>query len=226
MQPSERYSNIRYKVHLADKPLDKAFPDLFRHKEFQVLIARPDFEKLIRYIMYLYDKNTLLIQEYQSDLNERKAEAAKDAGYKKINGKWTKDIQDVMDIQDHEATAAIMQLLKMQKNNIWTEIIITEQELFEYQSIRFTPVSKKKGKKGSALDEKMIIESTVKKEALLKACNQRISILEGLYAQFFGDNTELIQSEYDEPVRPEIAERLFVDKPYEEDKSMNRVLSN
>jgi hypothetical protein len=132
-----------------------------------------------------------------------------------------------MDIQDPVATSAIMQLLKMQRHNVWTEIIITEQELFEYQSLRFTPVGKKKAKRGSPIDEKMIIESTVKKEALLKACNQRISILENLYAQFFGDNVDLQAAEYDEQVRPEIAERLFSDvKPYEEDKSMTHVLAN
>lgn len=217
----DRYSSIRYKVHLAKNSIIKEFPELFKHKEFQALTDRADFEPLIKYIMFLYDKNTQLIHEYQTDLNERKAEAAKDAGYRKTGAKWPKNIQDVMDIQDPVATAAIMQLLKMQRHNVWTEIIITEQELFEYQSLRFTPVGKKKAKRGSAMDEKMIIESTVKKEALLKACNQRISILENLYAQFFGDNIDLQQAEFEEQVRPEIAERLFSDlKPYEEDKSM------
>ena len=72
----------------------------------------------------------------------------------------------------------------------------------------------------------MIIDSTVKKEALLKACNQRIAILENLWEQFVGDNKDLIQSEFDEPVRPEIAERMFTEKPYEEDKSQKSVLSN
>lgn len=226
MALADRYSSIRYKVHTADKPLHKAFPNLFRHKEFEVLIKRPDFEQLVRYIMFLYDKNTQLIHEYQNDLAERKEEAAKDAGYKKTWGRWPSAVQDIMDIRDEEATAAIMHFFKMQKNHVWTEINITAQELFEYQSLRFTPVGKKKAKKGTALDEKMIIESTVKKEALLKACNQRIAILENLWEQFVGDNKDLIQSEFDEPVRPEIAERLFPEKPYEEDKSMNRVLSN
>ena len=127
-----------------------------------------------------------------------------------------------MDIQDREATAAIMQFLKMQRHNVWTEIVVTEQELFEYQSLRFAPVGKKRGKTINAIDEKAIIESTVKKEALLKACNTRIAILEGLYEQFFGDNKDL-QSEFQEMITPEKAERIMGEsnpfEPEEEEKS-------
>lgn len=224
----DRYSSIKYKVHLATGPLDKAFPELFKHKEFAKLKTRRDCDQLVRFIMFLYDKNTQLIHEYQTDLKERKFAAAKDAGYyQKAGGGWGAEIQAVMDIQDTDATAAIMRFLKMQRHNVWTEIIVTEQELFEYQAIRFAPVSKKKGKKGSAVDEKLIIESTVKKEALLKACNQRIAILETLYTQFFGDNKDL-QSEFEEMITPENAERILdtMPAPYEEIKALENVLSN
>lgn len=216
----DRYSSIKYKVHLAEGPLDKAFPELFKHKEFQKLKTRRDCDSLIRYIFFLYDKNTQLIHEYQTDLKARKEEAAKDAGYRRqTGGTWGKEIQDVMDIQNHDATAAIMMFLKMQKHNVWTEIVVTEQELFDYQVMRFTPVGKR-GKKSTAEDEKKIIESTVKKEALRKACNERIVALEGLYEQFFGDNKDLIAAEFEEAIRPETAERIILaEKPYEEIKT-------
>lgn len=216
----DRYSSIKYKVHLAEGPLDKAFPELFKHKEFAKLKTRRDCDNLVKFIMFLYDKNSQLIHEYQTDLKERKFAAAKDAGYhRKTGGTWGKEIQDVMDIQDHDATAAIMKFLKIQRHNVWTEIVVTEQELFDYQVMRFTPVGKR-GKKSTADDEKKIIESTVKKEALRKACNERIVALEGLYEQFFGDNKDLIAAEFEEAIRPETAERIiFADKPYEEIKT-------
>lgn len=216
----DRYSSIKYKVHLAEGPLDKAFPELFRHKEFAKLKTRRDCDQLVRFICFLYDKNTQLVHEYQSDLKERKFAAAKDAGYnRKTGGGWGAEIQSVMDIQDHDATAAIMQFLKMQRHNVWTEIVVTEQELFDYQVMRFTPVGKR-GKKATAEDEKKIIESTVKKEALRKACNERIVALESLYEQFFGDNKDLIAVEFEEAVRPETAERIILaNKPYEEIKT-------
>ncbi len=223
----DRYSSIKYKVHLATGPLDKAFPELFKHKEFAKLKTRRDCDQLVRFIMFLYDKNTQLIHEYQTDLKERKFAAAKDAGYyQKAGGGWGAEIQAVMDIQDHDATAAIMQFLKMQKHNVWTEIVVCEQELFDYQVMRFTPVGKR-GKKSTAEDEKKIIESTVKKEALRKACNERIVALESLYEQFFGDNKDLIAAEFEEAIKPETAERIILaDKPYEEIKESQNVLSN
>lgn len=216
---NNRYSSLKYKVFGVEQPLIEVFPEIFKHKEFQKLKNRRDCDNLIKYIFFLYDKNTQLIHEYQTDLKERKFAAAKDAGYyRKTGGSWGAEIQAVMDIQDHDATAAIMKFLRIQRNNVWTEIVICEQELFEYQAIRFTPVGKK-GKK-SAADDKTIIESTVKKEALMKACNERIKALEILYEQFFGDNKDLIAAEFEEAIRPETAERIiFAEKPYEEIKT-------
>lgn len=211
----DRYSSIRYKVHLTKEPLEKAFPELFRHEEFNKLRKRIDFERLMRYIMFCYDKNTQLVQEFQHDLADRKSEAAKDAGFERKDGKWGTKIQDVMDIKDEEVTAAIMQFLKMQKSHVWTEIMICEQELFDYRVLRFTPINK--GKKGEgALDEQEVIDSTVKKDKLLESCKLRMRELERLYEQFFGDNKDLQAAEFDEAIRPETAERLVFDKPYEE----------
>jgi len=131
-----RYSSIRLKP-----------ADLFRHKVFQKLKARPDCDKLVNYMIFLYHKDSELIQEFQNDLKARKEEAARDAGYvRKTGGTWPDEILNVMEIRDHEATDAIMQLLKIQRHNVWTDIVITQQELDEYQELRFTPVLKKKVK--------------------------------------------------------------------------------
>lgn len=221
----DRYGSIRYKVHLAEGSLSNVFPALFKHKEFEVLKRRENCDAIVRYICYLYDKNTTLVHEYQSDLKSRKEEAAGDAKLKRVNGKWTEDVQKILDIKDDEVTAAIMQYLKLQRHNVWTEICIIEQELFEYQSLRFTPVSSKKGKK--ALDEKLILESAAKKEALMKACSIRITKLGELYGQFFGDNVD-VQAEFEESITPETAQRILPldDKPYQEIKGSMHVLQD
>ena len=211
----DRYSSIRYKVHLTKEPLEKAFPELFRHEEFNKLRKRIDFERLMRYIMFCYDKNTQLVQEFQHDLADRKSEAAKDAGFERKDGKWGSKIQDVMDIKDEEVTAAIMQFLKMQKSHVWTEIMICEQELFDYRVLRFTPVGKGKGE--GALDDKDVIDSTVKKDKLMESCNLRMRELERLYEQFFGDNKDLQAAEFEEQIKPETAERILSNiTPWEE----------
>lgn len=214
----DRYSSIRYKVHQTKEPLDKAFPELFRHDEFKKLKKRADCDRLVRFIMFLYDKNTQLVQEFQHDLAERKSEAAKDAGFERKDGKWGVKIQDVMDIKDEDVTAAIMRFLKIQKSHVWTEIIICEQELFDYRVLRFNPVGKGKGE--GALDDKDVIDSTVKKDKLMESCNLRMRELERLYEQFFGDNKDLQAAEFEESVRPETVERLLTEKPYEEIKNV------
>lgn len=211
----DRYSSIRYKVHQTKEPLDKAFPELFRHDEFKKLKKRADCDRLVRFIMFLYDKNTQLVQEFQHDLAERKSEAAKDAGFERKDGKWGVKIQDVMDIKDEDVTAAIMRFLKIQKSHVWTEIIICEQELFDYRVLRFNPVGKGKGE--GALDDKDVIDSTVKKDKLMESCNLRMRELERLYEQFFGDNKDLQAAEFEEQIKPETAERILTEKPYEEE---------
>jgi hypothetical protein len=210
-----RYSTVKYKVFDTSEPLASKFPELFRHKQFQKLRAQPNCDDIVRYIVALYDKNSELIHEFQNDLKARKEEAAKDAGFKKSNGKWPVAVQDIMEIRNQDTNQAILQYLKIQRHNVWMEITITEQELYDYQELRFTPV--KKGKK-TLVDEKLIVESTVKKGALMDACDKRRQKLDALYEEFFGDNVELMELEFEEAITPEKAERMLSQAPYEEVK--------
>jgi len=199
----KRYSAIRL------KPVD-----LFKYKPFQKLKSRPDCDKLVNYIIFLYSKDSELIQEFENDLQARKDEAAKDAGYPKTGGHWPKELQEVMDIRDADAHEAIMQFLKIQKNDVWADIVITEAEYYDYQSMRFAPVLKKKSKKNSsAEDEKALIDSTLKKSTLMKACDERRVRLIALRAEFFGDNKDVQEAEFTESVTPEKAERILATMP-------------
>lgn len=198
-----RYSAIRLKPS-----------DLFKQKAFQKLKSRPDCDKLVNYILYVYHKDSELIREFENDLQARKDEAAKDAGFLKIGGHWDKELQKVMDIRDNDVHDAIMQFLKMQKHDTWMDVCTTEQELFEFQSMRLAPVLKNKAKKNPTADEeKMIIESTLKKGTLMKACDERRARLISLRAEFFGDNKDVQNAEFEEAVTPEKAERILASMP-------------
>lgn len=199
----KRYSAIRFKP-----------ADLFRHKAFQKLKSRPDCDKLVLYILYLYSKDSELIQEFENDLKARKDEAAKDAGYQKVGGNWDKELQKAMDIRDNDVHDAIMQLLKMQRHDTWMDICTTEQELFEFQSMRLAPVTKGKVKKNPTVEEeKLAIESTLKKGTLMKACDERRARLVSLRAEFFGDNKDVQEAEFTEAITPEKAERILASLP-------------
>lgn len=221
----DRYSGLKYKVHLTPFEVSKNFPELFRDP---VIKKNKLSDKVMRYIIYLYDKGTGLIHEFQSDLKARKEAAATDAGFKK-EADWPEEILSVMELRDQKSFEVIMAFLRLQKHNVWTEICVTEQELHEFQTLRMTTIGNKdKGKKKdkTAEEDKDILIAAEKKEKLMKACQERIKSLESLYEQFYGDNKELIAVEFEEMVTPEKAERLFVEKPYEEDKTPQNVLAD
>lgn len=229
---TERYSNLRYPVHRATQPLDVAFPELFRLPEFKKLKSIPEWEKITKYIVFMYSSNTDLLSEFPSNLKDRKEAAAIDAGFVKTKTGWPKSIQDVMDVNVIKVNDAIFAYLKKQKHVVFTEIVVTEQELYEFQKLRFLSIEvterKKRGKKkdgedsGSATTDKDVYDAAKKKDALKDACEKRIKYLESLYEQFYGDSkTELMNAEFSEMITPETAERIMKDEPapYEEIKS-------
>lgn len=206
-----RFDSLQFHVHRLkpDESVEKAFPVLFKKPEFKALMKRADYNRLTAYIVYLYDKNTDLTEEFKSNLQARKDAAAQHAGYERTkDGKWPAHIKKVMDITDKEATAAIMAFLKHQKYHIWTEIVVTEQELDEFQRIRFTGLGKKKGDR-----ESDIIDAANRKDKLKLSCETRIKSLESLYNQFYEDHQEVRKAEFEEMMTPENAERLFEKEP-------------
>ncbi len=211
-----RFDSLKYPVHRL-KPgekVDKAFPRLFESPEFKALLKRADYNRLVCYIVLLYSKDTDLTHEFPKNLQARKDAAATEAGYERQKGKWQKQIQDVMDIRDKDATAAIFRFLKDQKYSVWTEVVVTEQELEEFQKLRFTTIAKK----GSS--DKDIMDAANKKEKLMEACETRIKYLDSLYKQFYEDHTDVQEAEFDEAITPETAERILAKEkpPFEVEK--------
>jgi hypothetical protein len=213
-----RFDGLQYAVHKLQpgETVDKKFPELFKKPEFKKLRARPDYNRLTIYIVLLYDKGTDLVDEFRNNLQGRKDAAAIEAGYERSNGKWPEHVQKVMDIRDQDAMMAILAFLKGQRYHIWTEIVVTEQELDEFQRIRFASITTGKKKKA----ESDTIKAANEKDKLKEACELRIKSLETLYNQFYEDHTELKYVEFSEPITPENAERILESEkpPYEEIK--------
>lgn len=232
---NERYSQLKYKVHLTDKALDVAFPALFRSPEMKRLKFIKNWSKVVKYIVFMYSKETGLIPEFPSELKARKEAAAIDAGFERdLVGAFPQDIQEIMDIQNKDVTAAILAYLKHQSHMVWMEIQVTEQELFDFQKLRFmtidTGTKKLKKKKGEEVEvndlnspsEKDIYDAARKKDELLEACEKRIKYLESLYNQFYGDSKkELMESEFTEMITPENAERLMQDQMWDDKAEMH-----
>lgn len=209
MEEHKKFDNLRYAVHkIGDKPIDKAFPELFRYDEFKALrlLKNIDWRLLTKYIVFLYDKDSDLVSEFSSQLQARKDAAAVEAGFQRdAKGHWPKELQDVMDIREELSYRAIFRYLKIQKYDVWREIVVTEQELEEFQMLRFQSIRKKKNNKAE-VDE---IEASTKKTKLKEACDIRIKSLESLRAQFYADHQDVKTAEFDEMITPENSARIL-----------------
>jgi len=233
---TERFSGLKYNPKKATKPLDQEFPNLYRHIEFRRLKELPEGDKVAAYVLLLYSKESDLVHEHPSNLKERKEAAAIEAGFERgADGEFSDLVHDLMDIRNQKAYNAIMLWLKLQKHTVWTELIVCEQELFEFQKLRFLAIDtgRKRKKKededdsddedlfGFGLGKKEVYAAANEKDALMEACNNRIKALENLYQQFYGDSRKDLQNaEFAEQMTPENAERLLeeMEAPYEEVK--------
>ncbi len=202
----DRFASLKFKVHLAKFPLDREFPELFRLSEFKKIREdRSDWDRVVRYIVYLYDPGSPLIQEFQNDLKERKEAAAIEAGYiRRVNGAWEDSLVEIMAIKDKDVYYAIMAFLKIFKNHEWVDIVVTEQELFDFQRLRFAPIDE---------SGKDIYGDAKKKDGMMVSAGDRRASLKILYGQFYGDNKDVQAAEFEEMITPENAERILKTMP-------------
>lgn len=133
--------------------------------------------KLMKYVVYLYDEGTDLTDEYPDDVRLRKEAAAKEAGFKRDgNGEWPVRVQDVMDFKDPLAIELIMSYLQSQRNIIWREIKMIEEELEMFYRQRSRMVMT--GKIGT-------------KDDLLELTKKRMDEKDDLLKKFYGAHHDL-----------------------------------
>lgn len=239
---SDQFKSMKYNPFRdPNKTMDELYPDLFRYDEFRNLKRQTAWNKVAKYILLLYSKDTELLQEHPDNLKNRKEAAATMAGFVcELDGVWPPDAAALMEIRNKTAAEATLRFLKHQKHIIWTEITIIEEELSNFQMLRFNPIElgKKKSKKKKNPDgspggdtgededsssknrQKEIYEAANRKDDLMDACSKRIKALEGLYVQFYGDSKkDLTEAEFEEAVTPENCLRIIgeMESPFKEE---------
>jgi hypothetical protein len=196
--PRERFGRLRFRVDKL-KPgesIDVKFPALCDNQEYRTYSGHKR-DGLIKYICFLYDPGSDLVDEFES-LADRKDAAATEAGFKRNNnGDWTSQVKGFMDLSDDQARAMILRFLKIIHHHIWTEMCILEQELEVYNKMRLEPLPTD-SKRDNA-------ELLAKRDNLMVMCEKRVKALEMHKMNFYGDNEDLKELTEEQLITPENA---------------------
>ncbi len=221
----EKFSRLRFPVHKLspDESLEEAFPRLFHYNEFKNF-KHTHKDKIIKYICFLYDPASDLIEEFAQDYQERRSAAAIAAGIERNGDKWPKWFQLVLEFQKEKAIKVkdglndegeqqykteyrvqtdesllmmILRFIRIFKNQIWIEICTLEVELERYRKQRW---------EGLNTDD---ANKSVKSAELADVCKSHMTKLNSLYSEFFmGDKG--LEKEVIEMVSPENVDRVMM----------------
>lgn len=220
------YEELKYRVDLIE---DDNLPDEVAH-----ILKIPNFRKfytskrrhpaykhrVIKYIGMMYDPKSPFPVEYL-DLEKRKMAVAYECNFTEWGergSKFREEYQEFIDVSSELAITLILSFLKDMHYDVWTEIQTTEQELWEYQKLRWEQISTKETKTGKSkksgeegetytydkdIADKDIFEAAKKKEALLDASKKRREYLKELYEEMYADNVDVKAAVRQIPVSPE-----------------------
>jgi hypothetical protein len=175
------FSNLKFKIHNLPKDTDlrEKFPDL---KKFKAIAKSkyPNFDILLRYLIYLYDPNSDLIRTIP-DLSSRKQQAALYAGY----SHETPELEHIMRFKDERILLIVHCLwTQVYHNRDYTEWCTLQQELEEYTLIRMKALDDDE----KELDFMKAMEIKGKLRTQTKIIHEQLDALEN---KIFGDNVDV-----------------------------------
>jgi len=143
--------------------------------------SRNDIEKLIKYIIYMYDKNSPMREMYQ-ELEERKMECALLSGYKESINK--KILIELFNLTDKRACKLISSFLKFQNHKTWAMLLSNEEVLWQYQQELLRPIT-------DFRQDKEKLQALDIKSKLMNECDSMIKRIEGYENKMYGDDKKL-----------------------------------
>jgi hypothetical protein len=175
------FSKLRFPVHKlkAGDDLIKKIPALKALGKLSAYDGK-DSNKVIKYMMYMYDNQSPLLTLFP-DIMQRKKEAAELAGIED-----EKLLTELYSFKDAKFLAMVHEFLVHQNNRIWSMIVVSEQTFYEYQQKLLKPVTDADG-------DKNLLQATQIKSKLMEDCDTINQRLEGYYRKFYGEDDELVK---------------------------------
>ena len=170
------FINVYEQKNIIKKNLDK-ITDAFG----LVVDIRPDIEKLLKYIIYMYDKNTPMRELYQ-ELQERKIECALLSGYNEKKDKTI--LEELYNLTDKRACELISSFLKYQNHKSWALLVSNEEVLWQYQQELLNPIT-------DFRQDKEKLQALEIKSKLMNECDSIIKRIEGYEEKIYGDDKKL-----------------------------------
>lgn len=147
-------------------------------RNFQIGLI--DKHKLMRYIVILYSYDSFLNLRNPLPLSQRKQRALSFAGIEPSD-----DITNELLLLENDLILKMIQdFLIAQRNNLWTEIVTTEQQYEEAVRLRLQPIKK------SDKDKDQLTAADLKKKLRID-CKEMQVDLDRFYKQFFLDHDDV-----------------------------------
>ena len=172
------FTGLYWNAHNAKKPLIELYAEINQYPELRYT-GIYDSNKILKYINYMYSEGTPLTKKFKDNLFARKSEALKLSGIK-INEQVKSDI---FDFKDYEFVKAVVKFLAIQKNELWTNIVVDTQFIENNTLIVLTQSSDGK--------DKDIAQTATIKGSILKINNDVRDRLVGYYKEFFKNDIAL-----------------------------------
>lgn len=169
---TERFSKLKYKIHGLKEAVVEKYPDLLRQEPVAAAVKElGNIDSILRYVIYLYDPETDLNQEFP-DLKDRKAEACALA---KLPADDFKAFQEL-----EPGYVAIIQcfLCNIYHNRKHREWHTALQELEDFTRMRWNRVD-------------LNTFSAKQRSDLNKLCDEINSKVDNLEAEMFGDHEDV-----------------------------------
>lgn len=177
---ASRFSRLKFKIHNLKGLVVTTYPVLLSYKaiaDAQKSLKDTDLDKVLRYIFYLYDRESEIIQEIQ-DLKERKTEAMDLAGIVKSDKKIIAGLENNEQPYIGLIHCFFLEIVHSRKYREWHT---AGEELDDLTRQRWNKDEMKK-------------LSSKQRSDLINLCDEIHKKMDALEEEIFGDNTDVKES--------------------------------
>lgn len=193
LDPKKDFKDLKYDVFGVESNVLDSVKGLDHYKPLVHEDRRDDLDKIIRYVMVLYDKKSPLVKMV-TNIGERKKESALISGYDlKTDEKILARLYDWTDV---EFERIALQFLKDQNDMYWSMIVSNEQTFWEFQRALNAPIDNYK-------DDKQKMDALNVKSKIMEECNTITERVETYYYKVFGDGEAATKAKQSRGYSPE-----------------------